>query len=353
MNPKVTICLPNLNNKTFIKERLDTILAQTFSDWELVVVDGYSDDGAWSIIQEYAQKEPRMRLFQEPAEGIYQAFNSCIEKARGEYIYIATSDDTMTPDCLAKMVKTLDENTDCDLCQCKLEFIDENSDPLPAEKQWWSIKTRKLLRNWYDLPHKRYAPHDGMLHFAVLTVYTSLTQLLIRQQLFERIGYFQTGWGSMADFEWGMRASLLYNTVYIPEVLATWRKHSHQATTDVYTPKNLKILLEMARQALNFARRHNYEQVKQILYSELSYNYKQAIINIGINQRNNLSSKLAYLFSCFLNLPITTCIYLKNKILFCYNQKQENSASWITNKMEKLNIIKPIKINSVKTKIIN
>ncbi len=347
MNPQVSICLPNLNNQPFIRERLDTILNQTFQDWELIVVDGYSDDGAWEIIQEYARKETRMRLFQEQPEGIYQAFNSCIRKARGEYIYIATSDDTMTPDCLEKMVATLDKNTDCDLCQCRLEFIDENSETLPKNEQW-SVNASKYLNHWLDIPHKRYAPHDGILHFAVLTVYTSLTQLLIRQQLFERIGYFQTGWGSMADFEWGMRASLLYNTVYIPEVLATWRKHSRQATTDPYTPDNLKILLKMARHALNFARQHNYEKVKKISYAELSFKYKMSIINIGINQNQTRKSKLFYLIKCLIEFPITTLLYLLNKLL-CprhYREiRQNNSVTWIVEKMDKITIMQPVKIS--------
>ena len=349
MNPKVTVCLPNLNNFAFIRERLDTIVNQTFQDWELVVVDGYSNDGAWEIIQEYASQDSRIHLFQEQPEGIYQAFNSCIYKARGEYIYIATSDDTMTPDCLEKMVATLDKNTDCDLCQCKLEFIDENSELLPAEKQW-SVHTSTYLKQWLDCPHKRYAPYDGILHFAVLTVYTSLTQLLICKQLFERIGYFKTDWGSMADFEWGMRASLLYNTVYIPEVLATWRKHSGQATTDPYTPQNLKILLKMAHHALDFAHQQNHEKVKNVSYSQLSFNYKKAILNIGINQRNSSISKLLYLLECLIIFPKITYFYSINK-LFGNQKEQGNSITWIIKQMDKLNVMKPVKLYSFRSTI--
>ncbi len=338
MNPKVSVCLPNLNNRAFIKERLDTIVNQTFIDWELVVVDGYSDDGAWSIIQEYASQDSRIRLFQEQPEGIYQAFNSCIKKARGEYIYIATSDDTMTPDCLSKMVATLDENTDCDLCQCKLEFIDENSESLPPEQQWSVfIGASKYLNHWLDCSHKRYAPHDGLLHFAVLTVYTSLTQLLIRRQLFEKIGYFKTGWGSIADFEWGMRASLLYNTVYIPEALATWRKHSHQATTDPFTPEKLKIVLEMSHHALDFARQHNYKKVKNFSYSELSFYYKKIIILTGINQQFNLISKLLFLLSCLVKYPQATFMYCFNKIFNRHRHQNNSYIEWISKKMTKLN----------------
>ena len=64
--PKVSVLLPNLNNRRFLKERIQTVLDQTFTDWELVIVDSYSDDGAWELIQEFATKEPRMQISQAP-----------------------------------------------------------------------------------------------------------------------------------------------------------------------------------------------------------------------------------------------------------------------------------------------
>ena len=59
MKPVVSICLPNLNNRPYLEERLQTILAQTFSDWELIVYDNYSDDGAWELLQAEAQQRAK------------------------------------------------------------------------------------------------------------------------------------------------------------------------------------------------------------------------------------------------------------------------------------------------------
>jgi glycosyltransferase involved in cell wall biosynthesis len=343
MNLKVSVCLPNLNNRKFLPERLESILAQTFQNWELVVVDSYSDDGAWELVQEYAKQEPRIRLFQAPREGIYAGFNACIRQAQGEYIYIATSNDTMTPDCLEKMVNTLNQNPDCDLCQCALEFIDKNSNSLPKNRQWNNFPAPRYLDKWLDCSHKRLAPHDGVLHFAVMTVYTSVTQLLIRKRVFEEIGDFETCWGSMADFEWEMRASLLYNTVYIPEPLATWRIHSEQATQNPYTSKNLDTLLKMSNHALKTAKMLNYGKVKEISFSEFAFEFERTSIIVGIQEQKILLSKFVYLLYFLFKFPRTTIYYCINKIFF--TKYQYSSFDWITSKMKLLNIPLPIEVN--------
>ena len=106
--PRVSVCLPNLNNRAYLEERIATIEAQSFKDWELVICDNFSDDGAWEFFQELAKRDSRVRISQEPRAGMYANWNNCIVKARGEFIYVATSDDTMAEDCLEKMVKALD-----------------------------------------------------------------------------------------------------------------------------------------------------------------------------------------------------------------------------------------------------
>src|SRR6267142_6232334 len=124
-NSRVSICLPNLNCLRFLHERFTTILGQTFQDWELFVYDSLSDDGAWDLIQDWGSREKRLRAMQGPREGPYPAWNECLRQTKGEFVYIATSDDTMAPDCLEKMVSALDQHPECDLAHCPLVIIDE------------------------------------------------------------------------------------------------------------------------------------------------------------------------------------------------------------------------------------
>ena len=344
MVPKVSICLPNLNNLRFLPERLDSILNQTFTDWELIVVDSNSDDGAWELFQNYAAQDSRIRLFQAPREGIYAGLNACLRKAQGEYIYIAMSDDTMMPNCLQKMVQALEANPNCSLCQCRLQYIDEQSKPLPDDKQW-TLGARAYLGNYVDCPHKRFAPYDGLLYFSVLTVYTSLTQLLIQKQLLDNIGYFREDIGPMADFEWGMRAALLTNTIYLPELLATWRQHSSQATSSPFTPHNLALLLEMSESALSFAKSKQPDKLQELSFSRLSIRYKLAWIVISLSNYKAPYTKALGLFLICFKYPIVFLMYLFTKI---FRNKSANDAPicWILRQIDDLNIKYPMLIQS-------
>jgi glycosyltransferase involved in cell wall biosynthesis len=236
MSPKVSICLPNLNTRPFLSERFDTIFGQTLQDWELIVYDSYSDDGAWEYIQELAAVEPRMRISQGPREGTPKSWNPAIRQARGEYVYIATSDDTMAVDCLEKMAAALDAHPECGLAHCPLRVIDANGGIIDGG---WETGSMFALasQEWLQRPHVRLAPFDGLLHLTGDSIYISITQLLIRRSLFDRIGYLSGDWGSQGDFHWNMRASLVANTVHVPTTWGGWRVHSAQATTGCGTPQ--------------------------------------------------------------------------------------------------------------------
>ncbi len=227
--PFVSICLPNLNTRPFLEERLETILGQTYRNWELIVVDGYSEDGAWEFFQRLAQQDQRVSIGQAP-RGLYEGWNSCLRRARGKYVYFATSDDTMARDCLEKMVANLERHQECDLAQCTLVLIDKNGAPI-RDLHWpdYSISALGLgeLAHRY---HIRRAPYDGLIHLLGVPVANSITELLVRRSLFSRTGFFNPRWGSLGDFNWEMKAGLLGDTIHVPDTWASFRIHPAQAS---------------------------------------------------------------------------------------------------------------------------
>jgi glycosyltransferase involved in cell wall biosynthesis len=259
MKPKVSICVPNLNTRPFLPERLETIFRQSFQDWELVVSDNYSDDGAWELFQEQALREPRMTIAQAPRLGMYENWNNCVRRARGEYVYVATSDDTMAPDCLEKLVAALEQHKDCGLAHCALVHIDEAGLPLP--NQWWPDQTTVFGRSsgkMVDQPHVRRAPYDGLLPLVGGPVYLSFTQLLIRRSLFAQIGPLESRWGSPGDLNWYMRAGLVNNTVHVPDTWATLRMHPKSATSAVAdcTPEYYATVEDIILDAVRACEKH-------------------------------------------------------------------------------------------------
>ncbi len=228
--PRVSVCVPCLNTARYLEQRLDTILAQTFGSFEVVIGDSYSDDGSWEIIERYAARDPRVRAMRIPREGVYPGINRCIEAARGEMIYLAMSDDTMEPRCLERMVDALDRHPGCGMAHCCLTVIGPDGEPEPEGDRWEHRVSVRYFGPLIGQEHVRRAPHDGLLAMGLNTVYTSLTQLLVRREVYGRTGLFRDDWGSFGDLEWQMRAALLFDTVHVPEPLATWRKHAAQAS---------------------------------------------------------------------------------------------------------------------------
>lgn len=243
MAPLVSICLPILNGQPFLEERLESIISQTYKNWELIVVDSYSEDGSWDLLRRYASRDLRIRLEQAP-RGLYECWNRCLRSTSGKYVYIATSDDTMMPACIETMVNALEAWPSCGLCHCCLQIIDEESRPIPGT--WEQFDPFRYYGDWMQTAHIRRAPLDGILHLGLGTIYTSVTQLLIRQSLFGQIGYFDPVWGPPADFEWALRASMVTDTVHVPEYLATWRIHQKQVTSLAEQPERLEQMTRMA-----------------------------------------------------------------------------------------------------------
>jgi glycosyltransferase involved in cell wall biosynthesis len=254
--PLVSIVLPNLNYYPFLEERIRSILSQTFENLECIVIDGYSSDGSWAFFQKTAAKDPRMRLYQEPPRGIYDAWNKGIERARGEYVAIATSDDTMDARFLEKMIEALEACPSAGIAHCCLTIIDEEGKPRSAEHQWAQWKKVLFYGDWIRKYHLRRCPFDAIVHAGFSTVYSSVTQLLIRKSLFDRVGLFTDRFGTVSDFEWELRASLNTDTVHVPHYLATWRVHANRATDNAFlnTAAFFEILLRMVDSA---CRRNN------------------------------------------------------------------------------------------------
>ncbi|QFT77351.1 glycosyltransferase family 2 protein [Erythrobacter sp. THAF29] len=111
--PKVTLAMPVFNGSNYIRDALDSILAQTFTDFELVVCDNASTDETCAIVQEYAAKDPRIVLIRNPKNlGASANYNLGFEHGRGRYLKWCAHDDQLSANFLAECVKVLDASPD-------------------------------------------------------------------------------------------------------------------------------------------------------------------------------------------------------------------------------------------------
>lgn len=310
----ISILLPNLNSLPFLPERLQTIADQTWSDWELVIVDGYSDDGSWELLRSFAKNDARCTLTQAPRQGVYAALNECVRQATGDYIYVATSDDTMQPNCLETMVTALAAQPDCDVCHTCLQIIDAHGQPIDNWRQFESVQFYGAL---IDQPHIRRAPLDGLLHCALYMMCCSLTQLLIRRAVFEKVGLFPTNRGSIGDFEWGMRVGVTCNILHLPVTLATWRRHPKQATNAEFlkTSGYYAQLCDMMLAALPALQTAQPDVFRKIRASRLLYPYRQKQCILGMGEQHGWPRKLRFLLQIMRQSPRHAAEFLAQRAL--------------------------------------
>lgn len=224
--PRISILLPTRNARNFLSERMESIIKQSVTDWELVACDSHSDDGTWEYLEAFT-RDPRVHLHRVPAEGLYAGWNECLRRASGDYIYIATADDTMDADCLEKLSRALDETPDADLALCPVDWIDEEGNPIPGSQR----EIHRFLESHLNPGRTRISKESMFLMLASFSWGVgSVTGLLFRRRLLKRTGLFPTDLSFLGDAEWSLRASLATDFIWVADTGATWRVHSTQAS---------------------------------------------------------------------------------------------------------------------------
>lgn len=123
---KVSVVMAVYNARNYLHKAMDSILGQTFGDLELIVIHDKSTDGSGQILREYAAREPRMILLENPENmGLSKSLNRGLAVAKGEYIARMDADDISVPDRFEKQVRFLDEHPDYTFVSCIGRYIDE------------------------------------------------------------------------------------------------------------------------------------------------------------------------------------------------------------------------------------
>ncbi len=211
--PTVSVCVPTYRGAAHIAETIESVLAQSFADFELIVVDDASPDETGQVVARY--RDARLRyLRSERTAGVEENWNRCLRFARGRYFKLLPHDDLIAPDCLARQVAVLEADRDerLALVFCARRIIDERS---------------RLLMT------RRYPRHGGGVIPARAVVRNCIRSganligepgaLLFRRALAERVGPFDASLRIVTDLDYWFRLLLHGDAHYLPERLASFR----------------------------------------------------------------------------------------------------------------------------------
>jgi len=199
----VSAIMPAYNTAPFIAAAIDSIRAQTFTDWELIIVDDGSVDDTPSIVRAY--EDPRISVYTLPQnQGRAVARNVALQHARGRYIAIADSDDISLPQRFAVEVAHLDSHPDVDIVSCQMRYF------------WGDVPPQDGVRFPED-------PEDIQQRFARGQMAISHGAALIRAECFQRYGGYLEDCRRAQDLEFFLR--IRHHCVFrtLPEVLYLYR----------------------------------------------------------------------------------------------------------------------------------
>lgn len=135
--PRVSVIVPNYNHRPFLSERLESIFQQTYTDFELILLDDASADGSLELLRSYASRPGVRLLINEVNSGSpFHQWNRGMQDAHGEYVWIAESDDTARQEFLERLVTVLDAHPSVGLAECESQLIDGSGTvlgPIPRD----------------------------------------------------------------------------------------------------------------------------------------------------------------------------------------------------------------------------
>lgn len=210
-------------------------MAQTLTDWELIVCDSYSNDGTWEYLQQFVG-DPRVKLHQVPREGVYAGWNECLRRCSGRYVYIATADDTCSPDVLARLVSALEAQQGghvgglpIRMAMCDFTKIRAGGEAIPRGRD----VPMEFLGDWCKRGHARSGWLELLMHLHLGISWVTYTALLFERSLLDEVGFFPVDCGAMGDRLWAARSALHSAMLFLPGTLATWRVHDGQLSAKV------------------------------------------------------------------------------------------------------------------------
>jgi glycosyltransferase involved in cell wall biosynthesis len=223
---KVSVCIPTYNSGRFLGETIESVLAQRFRDFELVVCDNASTDETPELCARY--RDPRFRYVRfEELVGQAENWNRCLELAQGELIILLHGDDLLAPDYLERAVPVMDRHPEVALLFCCAQHIDAEGKPLRLQAAF--------AEDIVD---------DGMVLARLLLLKgceVNPAGVLVRRSAYEAVGRFTEAivWG--VDWHMWVRLALRGQFAYLAEPLSRYRIHGASGTSGVMaTARNVR-----------------------------------------------------------------------------------------------------------------
>jgi len=215
MKPLISICMPNYNYEHYIKEAIESILSQTYSNFELIIVDDASTDNSAEIIKSF--NDPRIKLYQNTSNiFMFPTINKAIKQAKGDIIAVIHSDDLYEKTFLEEIVKAYNDYPDKKVFISGVNFYHSESN---YKIPWHPYKTGGIK-----------SQKEVLLVLATYNNIGNGVNVAIQKDCINKVGFFTETFKYIGDYDYWLRLAEEYDFVYIPKILANYRIHDSNIT---------------------------------------------------------------------------------------------------------------------------
>ena len=210
--PKVSVLMSVYNGEKYLREAVESILNQTFHDFEFVITDDGSTDGSWEILSKCASEDSRIILVRNDVRlGLTHSLNRMLELASSPYIARMDADDISLPDRFAKQVDFLDMRPEVGVLGCGMQIIDEEGNPSQVHQ---------------------YAAEHGFLRWC-LCFFNPITHptVMMRREVVSQVGGYRSDLTCTQDYDLWQRLSGVTRLSNLQEVLHLLRLHERSVTS--------------------------------------------------------------------------------------------------------------------------
>jgi glycosyltransferase involved in cell wall biosynthesis len=221
--PKISVIIPIYNAERYLSETIESVMAQTYSDWEIVAVDDGSTDKTPEILKDYEKKlSKKLCVITQKNSGVSIARNTAIAAARGEYIAFLDHDDLWLPEKLEKQVKLLDSNK-------KLGLVYSDSYAIDGKG---SLKKGTLLSGRLFRLHARMRRGNVFNELFYVNFIPILTAI-VRKNVFNKVGMFDSKYKIAEEYDLFLKIAEQYPIDFIEKPLAKYRIHRGNVSKNI------------------------------------------------------------------------------------------------------------------------